>query len=116
MTRRLTLAALVLAALPLAPLHAERLFDIDGPMELYIWLTAKPGQEAAMDWLAAGGFDPVFGARPLKRVLQRQVENKLAEELLSGWIQEGDTVLIDLAANKSGLTFEIEKHPEVLEA
>ncbi|MDZ4701945.1 MAG: ATP-dependent chaperone ClpB [Rhodothermales bacterium] len=70
----------------------------------------------AMDWLAAGGFDPVFGARPLKRVLQRQVENKLAEELLSGWIQEGDTVLIDLAGDKSGLTFEIEKHPEVVEA
>ncbi|MEZ4702846.1 MAG: ATP-dependent chaperone ClpB [Rhodothermales bacterium] len=72
--------------------------------------------EPAMDWLAAGGFDPVFGARPLKRVLQRQVENKLAEELLSGFVQEGDLVQIDLAPDKSGLTFEILKHPEVVEA
>jgi ATP-dependent Clp protease ATP-binding subunit ClpB len=69
----------------------------------------------AMDWLAGRGFDPVFGARPLKRVLQRQVENKLAEELLSGWIQEGDSIQIDLAPDGSGLTFEIVKNPEVVE-
>jgi ATP-dependent Clp protease ATP-binding subunit ClpB len=69
----------------------------------------------AMDWLAGRGFDPVFGARPLKRVLQRQVENKLAEELLSGWIQEGDSIQIDLAQDGSGLTFEIVKNPEVVE-
>ncbi len=61
---------------------------------------------AATDWLAERGFDPVFGARPLKRVLQRQVANKLAEELLSGWIQDGDRVQIDLAPDASGLTFE----------
>ena len=60
----------------------------------------------ARDWLAEKGFDPVFGARPLKRVLQREIENKLAEEILSGWVQEGETLHIGLAPDKSGLTFE----------
>ncbi len=60
--------------------------------------------DAAADWLAAKGFDPVFGARPLKRVLQREVANKLAEEILSGWVQPGETVQIDAA--DGGLTFE----------
>ena len=60
----------------------------------------------AMDWLAARGFDPAFGARPLKRVLQREITNKLAEEVLSGWISDGETVHIDLADDASGLTFE----------
>ena len=62
--------------------------------------------DAAMDWLAARGFDPAFGARPLKRVLQREITNKLAEEVLSGWISDGETVHIDLADDASGLTFE----------
>jgi ATP-dependent Clp protease ATP-binding subunit ClpB len=62
--------------------------------------------EKAMDWLAETGFDPAFGARPLKRVLQRQVANKLAEEILSGWIQPGETIRIDLAEDRSGLLFE----------
>ena len=57
-------------------------------------------------WLGDQGFDPVFGARPLKRVIQREVTNKLAEELLSGWIQSGETIRIDLAPDGSGLTFE----------
>ena len=60
----------------------------------------------AMDWLAEQGFDPAFGARPLKRVLQREITNKLAEEVLSGWISDGETVHIDLADDASGLTFE----------
>ena len=62
--------------------------------------------EEAQDWLAERGFDPVFGARPLKRVLQREVANKLAEELLSGWIQDGEHVRIDVSEDRSGLVFE----------
>ncbi len=62
--------------------------------------------DAAKDWLAERGFDPVFGARPLKRVLQREVTNKLAQEVLSGWIQDGETVRIDLAPDGEGLVFE----------
>ncbi len=63
--------------------------------------------DAAKDWLAERGFDPVFGARPLKRVLQREITNRLAEQILAGKIKDGDTVLIDLAGDKSGLKFEI---------
>ena len=62
--------------------------------------------DAAKDWLADRGYDPAFGARPLKRVIQRQVANPLAEELLSGWISDGDTVRIDLADDETGLAFE----------
>ena len=62
--------------------------------------------DAAKDWLADRGYDPAFGARPLKRVMQRNVANPLAEELLGGWIDDGATVRIDLAADESGLTFE----------
>ena len=62
--------------------------------------------DAAKDWLAERGFDPVFGARPLKRVLQREIANKLAEEILSGWVQPGETLRIDAAPGGEGLTFE----------
>jgi ATP-dependent Clp protease ATP-binding subunit ClpB len=69
--------------------------------------------EEAVDYLTEKGFDPVFGARPLKRVLQREVANKLAEEILSGWVQEGETLRIDTAADGAGLVFE---HAEAAEA
>ncbi len=48
--------------------------------------------EAAMSWLADEGYDPVFGARPLKRVIQRALQDPLAEMLLAGEILDGDTV------------------------
>ncbi len=48
--------------------------------------------EEALQWLAAAGYDPVYGARPLKRVIQRELQNRLAEALLSGNIHDGDTV------------------------
>ncbi|MBE3565143.1 MAG: ATP-dependent chaperone ClpB [Thermogemmatispora sp.] len=51
--------------------------------------------EAARELLASEGYDPHFGARPLKRVIQREVENRLARALLDGTIREGDTVRID---------------------
>jgi ATP-dependent Clp protease ATP-binding subunit ClpB len=61
---------------------------------------------AGKDYVAEVGFDPVFGARPLKRVIQREITNKLAEEVLSGWLEPGDTIMIDVAKNKEGLIFE----------
>ncbi|WP_170526335.1 ATP-dependent chaperone ClpB [Ruegeria arenilitoris] len=48
--------------------------------------------DAAREWLANEGYDPVFGARPLKRVIQRALQNPLAEALLAGDIRDGDTV------------------------
>jgi len=50
--------------------------------------------ESAMDKLAEAGFDPVFGARPLKRAIQAQIENPLAKELLEGHFAAGDTILV----------------------
>ncbi|MQQ08051.1 ATP-dependent chaperone ClpB [Epibacterium sp. SM1979] len=57
--------------------------------------------EAAKTWLADEGYDPVFGARPLKRVIQRALQNPLAEMLLGGDIMDGDTVTV--SAGKEGL-------------
>ena len=62
--------------------------------------------DAARDYLAEQGFDSAFGARPVKRLLQREITNKLAEEVLSGWISEGQSVRVDLAEDGSGLTLE----------
>ncbi len=61
--------------------------------------------DAAKDALAAEGFDAAFGARPLKRVLQRQVANKLAEQILGGLVAAGDAVVID-AAPGGGVSLE----------
>jgi ATP-dependent Clp protease ATP-binding subunit ClpB len=51
---------------------------------------------AAREWLANAGYDPEFGARPLKRVIQREVQDPLALKILSGDFREGDTIKIDL--------------------
>jgi ATP-dependent Clp protease ATP-binding subunit ClpB len=51
--------------------------------------------EAAEAWLARRGYDPVYGARPLKRLIQRQISDPLALALLEGRYREGDTVVVD---------------------
>ena len=56
---------------------------------------------AARDWLAGAGYDPVYGARPLKRVIQRELQNPLASLVLEGKIPDGSVVHI--AANEKGL-------------
>jgi len=52
--------------------------------------------EAALDKLSEAGFDPVYGARPLKRSIQHLVENPLAQEILSGHFAPGDTIVVDV--------------------
>jgi ATP-dependent Clp protease ATP-binding subunit ClpB len=52
--------------------------------------------EAAKEWLALQGFDPVYGARPLRRLVQSAIGDQLARELLGGVVREGDTVRVDL--------------------
>ena len=59
--------------------------------------------KAAHDWLAEKGYDPAYGARPLKRVIQKSVQDLLAEMILSGKIKDGERVAI--SANREGLTF-----------
>ncbi|WP_083441283.1 ATP-dependent chaperone ClpB [Nitriliruptor alkaliphilus] len=51
---------------------------------------------AALDWLAERGFDPVYGARPLKRVIRKELEDRLAKALLTGAIEDGRTVTVDV--------------------
>ena len=51
---------------------------------------------AALDLLSNAGFDPVFGARPLKRAIQNQLETPLAQEILSGNFAAGETITIDV--------------------
>src|SRR5438067_1919218 len=58
---------------------------------------------SARDWLAEKGYDPTYGARPLKRVIQKSVQDPLAEMILSGRIKDGEKVVI--SAGKQGLTF-----------
>ena len=53
--------------------------------------------QAAKDWLALNGFDPAYGARPLRRLVQSAVGDQLAREILSGEIRDGDTILVDVA-------------------
>ena len=59
--------------------------------------------DAGKDWLARAGFDPVYGARPLKRLVQTTIEDALARRVLAGEIVEGDSVTFDLAESGDGL-------------
>jgi ATP-dependent Clp protease ATP-binding subunit ClpB len=58
----------------------------------------------AKAWLAATGYDPAFGARPLRRLVQREIGDRLATALLSGAVRDGDTVKVALADSGDGLT------------
>ena len=70
--------------------------------ERKLTLELTPAAKAA---LAERGYDPVFGARPLKRTIQRMIENPLAVEVLAGRFAEGDTVVVEL----DGETFRFHK-------
>ena len=59
--------------------------------------------DKAIDHLAEIGFDSVYGARPLKRMIQQQLENPLAQEILSGKFKKGD--IVKVTKGKTGLVF-----------
>jgi ATP-dependent Clp protease ATP-binding subunit ClpB len=59
--------------------------------------------DAALAEIAKAGFDPVYGARPLKRAIQQQIENPLAKEILGGRYAAGDT--IEVGATGGAVTF-----------
>ena len=75
-----------------------RLRNLLADRKIDVTLDAK-----ARDWLADKGWDPAYGARPLKRVIQRYVQDPLAEMILAGTIKDGEAV--SLSANKDGLSF-----------
>lgn len=72
---------------------------LEGGLEIHL-------SHDARQWLARKGFDPQFGARPLRRTIQRYVENPLSIKLLKGDFQPGDVVMIDVDEAKGELTFE----------
>jgi ATP-dependent Clp protease ATP-binding subunit ClpB len=67
--------------------------------------------DKARELLANLGYDPTFGARPLKRVIQKRLVDRLALAMLEGRFAEGDTVLVDVAAEGPELVFEKKKAP-----
>ncbi|MDA1215990.1 MAG: hypothetical protein O2812_03865, partial [Chloroflexi bacterium] len=64
--------------------------------------------QAAKEYLAEKGFDKQFGARPLRRVIQNEIEDALSDEVLAGKLQPGDTIMVDAADGDEGrkLTFQ----------
>ncbi|SLN43915.1 Chaperone protein ClpB [Pseudoruegeria aquimaris] len=82
--------------------------DMDGIVDIQLGLLAKrlarrnitlELDDAARKWLADEGYDPVFGARPLKRVIQRHLQDPLAEMLLAGDVLDGSTVPVTVGAD-----------------
>jgi len=89
-----------------SPLTADDLSQI---VELYIERLQKRLGDRRLDlavtpdartWLAERGYDPIYGARPLRRLMQHEIDDRLARALLAGEIRDGDTVLVDLAGDE----------------
>jgi ATP-dependent Clp protease ATP-binding subunit ClpB len=92
---------------PLDKKHIRRIVDIQ--IRRLVKQAEKAGitlecTDAALEEIARLGYDPIYGARPLKRVIQQQLQNELARELLSGKFPEGSTVRVNFV--QDGFTFE----------
>jgi len=72
--------------------------------------------EAAKDYIAEKGFDKQYGARPLKRAIQKYIEDSLAEEIVNSKLEEGDSIHMDLDKKKEELTIKIKKAKKSSEA
>ena len=72
--------------------------------------------DEAKDYIAEKGFDKAYGARPLKRAIQKYIEDALAEEIITSNVHEGDKILMDLDSKKDELTIKIEKSEEHTES
>jgi ATP-dependent Clp protease ATP-binding subunit ClpB len=70
--------------------------------------------EAAREWLAINGFDPMYGARPLRRLIQTAIGDRLAKALIGGEITDGDQVQIDVTDDRSALTVTTPSMAEVV--
>jgi ATP-dependent Clp protease ATP-binding subunit ClpB len=92
--------------------HALSLDDVAAIMEIQLGMVRQRLAErkislevtpAAAERISMDGFDPVFGARPLKRVIQREVVDRVAKALIEGAVAEGDTVTIDIIDDELGV-------------
>ncbi len=90
------------------PLGREQIRSITSIQTQYLRARLRERQmdleltEAALDKLGEAGFDPVYGARPLKRAIQQAVENPLSKKILSGEFVPGDVILIDVSGGELG--------------
>ena len=87
--------------------------DLAQIVELYIDRLTRRLQDRRLDlavtpdarsWLAERGYDPIYGARPLRRLMQHEIDDKLATALLSAEIRDGDVVVVDLDSETDGLS------------
>src|SRR5690606_23912586 len=93
---------------PLRKEHLAQIVDIQ--LRRVTKLLADKGyhlevSQSARDYIAEAGYDPSFGARPLKRAIQRELQDPLALRLLAGEFDEGDTILVERGTD--GLTFSV---------
>ena len=91
---------------PLTHKDSERIVDIQ--LGIVSKMLAENGirleyTDRAREWIAAAGYDPLYGARPVKRVIQRYVVNDLSKRILAGDVDRSKPISID--AGKDGLTF-----------
>ena len=89
-------------------LSIDRLSARLAPRRLQLAVTPE-----ARTWLADTGYDPVYGARPLRRLMQREIDDRLAMALLAGSVHDGDTVRVALAGSGDALTVEA-VHPALM--
>ena len=68
--------------------------------------------DAAMDWLAERGYDPAYGARPLRRLVQKAIGDELAKRLLAGDVRDGDRVLVRVSEDGESLVITGEPRDE----
>jgi len=95
--------------------------DLAQIVELYIDRLTRRLQDRRLDlgvtpdarsWLAERGYDPIYGARPLRRLMQHEIDDKLATSLLSGEIRDGDVVIVDLDSDNDTLSVHKGETPE----
>lgn len=100
---------------PLTMADIRKIVDVQ--LKRVFRLVAKSGMELsvsddAKDWLAQSGFDPIYGARPLKRVIQKQILDPLASNILAGKFVTGDTISID-HNDRGQYSFTVAQHQEL---
>ncbi|MBP6673284.1 MAG: ATP-dependent Clp protease ATP-binding subunit, partial [Bacteroidetes bacterium] len=88
-------------------IQVKELFKRMSTMNISIELT-----KAAKEFLAEKGYDQLYGARPLRRALQKYVEDPVAEEILKGTFTEGSVIKVKLNKKKDDLTFTSGSHPD----
>ena len=92
-------------------IELDQLFERISDLGYTLNLTDK-----AKDYIAEKGFDKAYGARPLKRAIQKYIEDPLAEEIINSKLKDGDTIIMDLDKKKDELTIKVRKEKKATES